>query len=239
MRAVIVAAGLSSRLHPLTETTPKGLLEVGERRILDRSLDALAEHGIEDVLVVVGCHRDQMESALGARAQLLFNPFYRETNNMGSLWMALEHLDDEALLYLHGDLVYEPAILARLLEAPPGADIDLLVDSDIELDEEAMKVRVEGERVLHSSKEIPLPEASGEWIGIARFSATGVREMRTECARVLEEREFQVYDTAALNRMIDRGVSVRAVSTFGHRWVEVDFREDLERARTLFGGGAP
>jgi len=239
MRGVIVAAGTSSRLRPLTDATPKGLLDVGGRGILERSVACLHEAGVDEILMVVGFEREQLMERFAGRARFVYNPFYRETNNMASLWFALEHLSDEPLLYLHGDLVYDAALLTPML-ASGTRGVALLVDDGIAVDTEAMKVRVKEGRFVESSKEISLQDAAGEWIGIATFGAEGVREFRAEASALLHERRFQDYDTAAFTRMAARGVPVDLVSTGGAAWVEVDFAEDLERARRVFAGdGTP
>lgn len=228
--AVIVAAGLSSRLRPLTETTPKCLLPVGEGTMLSRSLEALRYRGIRKIYLVVGFEQEQLREAGGEGVTCLFNPFFRTTNNMVSLWFARDHLEGEEFLYLHADLVYVPSLLDGLF-APARAPVELLVDRG-PVDEEAMKVRLEGERLVESSKEIPLDEAAGEWTGIARFTSEGGRAFFRHAEALLAAERFQAYDTAALTRMAREGMEIRILPT-RHPWIEVDTHEDLDQARRL------
>jgi len=81
-KAVIVCAGLSSRLYPLTLEEPKGLLKVGGLSMLDRSIDVLHESGITDVALVVGYCKNKIIDALGNKVSYIENPFYKQCNNM-------------------------------------------------------------------------------------------------------------------------------------------------------------
>src|SRR3954447_10153452 len=167
MKAIIVAAGRSSRLYPLTSETPKCLLTIGETSIIERSIDLLNAAGISDVIVVVGFCHEKIRRQLRGRARFVLNPFYTETNNMGSLWLAMPHTGGNAFVYMHADVIYHQDLLARLLADASGDDIQLLTDFD-SVDAEAMKVRIDQGRFVESSKAIPLGQAAGEWTGLAR-----------------------------------------------------------------------
>lgn len=232
--AVVVAAGLSSRLRPLTARRPKCLLEVGGRSMLERSLAALRARGVEDVVVVVGFEHQQVRDQLGAGARCVENPFYATTNNMASLWMARAAVEGRDFVYLHADLVYDERLLDAL-GGPGGADVELLVDGS-HVDPEAMKVRLVDGRFESSSKQIPLDQAAGEWTGITRFTAAGGAAFFRHAGDLLMEGALDVYDTAAFNRMAAAGVGFSIRSTGGLPWREVDTLEDLEAARELFPG---
>lgn len=234
-RAVIVAAGRSSRLYPLTERTPKGLLEVGGEAMLRRSIRILKEQGIDRLAIVVGFERGQLERELaGDGITFIYNPFFAETNDLGSLWFARQWVGGEPFIYLHSDIVYEPGLAMQMLGARPGEGACMLVDAD-SIDEEAMKVRASPEGLmLESSKEIPLDEAGGEWVGMTIFSRSIVPAMFDTLEEVLAERRFQAYDTEAFTRMAGRGHAFHIEYTNSKPWVEIDFLEDLERARRLF-----
>jgi choline kinase len=233
-RAVIVAAGRSTRLYPLTENNPKGLLDVAGEGLLERSIRILREMGVDEIAIVVGYCRDRIEAALGSEGiEYIFNPFFAETNNMGSLFFARSFVARDPFVYLHSDILYEPTLLADMVALPSPGAIRLLVDEG-PTDDEAMKVRVEGGRFIESSKSVPPEEAFGEWVGIATFSSAAIDPLFDEIARLLEEREFEVYDTRAFNRHAARGGAFEIVTTAGRPWIEIDFHDDLERAKKLF-----
>ena len=229
-KAVIVAAGLSSRLYPLTLDIPKGLLEIAGEPLLARTVRLLREREINEIFVVVGYKRDLIEKALGPDIHYQFNPFFAETNNMGSLWFAKEWVEDNPFIYLHGDLIYAPELLDAFIEGNH-KDAALLVDFG-DVDEEAMKVRVENECLVESNKEIPIDEADGEWVGITIFNRPQILFNKIE--HLLEQKHFQDYDTLAFTEMAREGSRFSIIPTNGHLWVEIDDESDLNRARKLF-----
>ncbi len=234
MDAVIVAAGESSRLYPRTLETPKCLLEVGGEPLIDRNLRLLEEAGVEDVYVVLGFQAEKLEAHLEGRAKFIYNPFYASTNNMASLWMALPAIDSEELLYSHSDLIFEPEILFENIRRWDRESVALIYDPE-SIHEEAMKVRLRDGKFEHSSKEIALDNAAGEWIGLTFFSRSGLESFQSTARRLLLEEEFNAYDTAAFNRMAADGLSFQTLETDGRAWKEIDTEADLTDARERFG----
>lgn len=236
MKAVIVAAGKGTRLQEVTGGKPKCLVEIEGRPLIHRVLDALEARGIKQVYVVVGHREDEIRAAVGDRATFLLNPFYATTNNMASLWFAIPHMGDEPFLYFHADVAFQDGLLDPLLEAPEEG-VALLVDPE-SIDEEAMKVRLDGDRFVESSKQIPLDQAAGEWTGIARFSPQAAKHFYAHAGRLLLDGQFQVYDTEAFNRMAAEGVAFPICTTQGKPWLEIDTPDDLEDAHRKFASAA-
>jgi len=230
-KAVIVAAGLSSRLYPLTLGKPKCILEIGRETILGRSVRVLHENGIKDILVIVGYKKEMIQQVLGANADYRFNPFFSATNNMASLWFAKEWVQDSPFIYMHGDIVFAPELLGLMLQENR-EDAALLVEYG-PVDEEAMKVRLNEDHFIESSKDISPPEAIGEWVGIATFNQP--HKIFNHIEILLEQGQLQAYDTQAFTQMAREGDSFKIIATGGYPWVEIDTEPDLEKARRLFG----
>lgn len=238
MKAVILAAGLSSRLYPLTSKTPKPLLQIGNQSIIERSLDLIEAAGIADVIVVVGFQHEKVRQLLDTRVKFVLNPFYPVTNNMASLWFAIPYLEGEDFIYIHGDVIYHQSLLERMLGTPFEHGISLLTDYGA-VDEEAMKVRTEDGRFVESSKKIPLSEAMGEWTGIAGISASATGVLSNAISAMLLTGEYQQYDTSAFNQLANQGMPFTLIPTDNLPWCEIDTKEDLERARGLFADQSP
>lgn len=242
-KAVIVAAGLSSRLYPLTAETPKALLPIGDESILARSIRLLRACGISRIAVVVGFQAESIRGAVSSQQysnhradiEVIANPFYRHCNNMGSLFTARHFVGDDPAVYLHGDLVYSEAMLREFLEAartPGDSCLDLLTAFG-HVDEEAMKVRVDtANRLTESSKVIPLDVAAGEWTGIAVIHRPGI--VFEEIENHLMSGGLTEYDTAAFTTLAARH-EVRCIPANDDPWKEIDTLEDLEAARAAFG----
>jgi phosphoenolpyruvate phosphomutase len=121
-RAVILAAGYEPQLMPLIRDRPKAMLEVKGRSILERQLESLRHCGVRDVIVVRGYRKDSIDVP-GVR--FVDNDRYAETGEAHSLFGAEPSLDRPFVL-LYGDIIFEPAILVRLLQTR--ADVAVVVD---------------------------------------------------------------------------------------------------------------
>ena len=111
-RAVILAAGVGNRLKPLTDSTPKPLLEINGRPMIETMIEGFVSHGITEIYVVVGhlkeCFEYLPHKYPGLR--LIENPYYNTHNNISSLYVAREHLKN--IIICDGDLILaNPAIL--------------------------------------------------------------------------------------------------------------------------------
>jgi len=118
--ALLLAAGLGSRLGPLTETLPKCLVSVGGVPILERLVRALDGHGFERLVIVTGYRAETIRGYLGERfggiaIEYLLSPLFATTNNIYSLWLARE-LIDEPFLLVESDVVFDEPLLAPLLQ---------------------------------------------------------------------------------------------------------------------------
>lgn len=116
-RAIIMAAGIGSRLRPITLHTPKLLVKVHGVRMIDTVLRGLLEQGIAEIYIVVGYRKERFAALKRDYPQikLIENPYYAECNNISSLFAAREHLEDAMIL--DGDLIIRnPAVLSPVFE---------------------------------------------------------------------------------------------------------------------------
>lgn len=228
LKAVIVAAGEAKRLRPLTNDTPKCFLPVNDKPLIEYSLKALKQNGIHQVGFVVGYLKDKFSEILGSQYTYIFNPFYAITNDMASLWFAKHFIGDSDFIYCHSDLLYHPDILAMTVQSD--AEITLAVEKT-DCDDEMMKVKVDDGYLVESSKAIPKSEAIGEWTGIAKFTNTGWKKCLAEIEQLLSEGDFNVYDTKAMNRLAKKEKIIKIVDFQNLPFVEIDFIEDLQKAK--------
>jgi choline kinase len=235
MNAVILAAGVASRLRPLTDSVPKCLLPVGGRSILHRTLTNLVDEGIRRVVIVTGYRAAQIREAVAAEfprldAVFIHNPVYETTNNMYSLWLAREALASDAMLLLDSDIVFDRRIVGALTGS--GHANCLALNASVALGDEEIKVRADGGgRITEISKQVPPAEAVGESIGIELFSAPATRELLGVAGRMItEEQLVNVFYEAAFERAIRAGMDLRAVDVSRWPCMEIDTAGDLETA---------
>ena len=116
-RAIIMAAGRGERMHPLTEKIPKPLIQVGGKRMIETVIEALHANGIYEIYVVVGYLKEQFEPLKKEfpGVTLIDNPYFDTCNNIASLYVARDHLEN--CMILDGDqIIFEPSVLAPEFE---------------------------------------------------------------------------------------------------------------------------
>lgn len=121
MQAVILAAGMGRRLGELTGNNTKCMLEVNGVKLIDRTLECLAEHNLSRIVLVVGYKRENVKAYVGNSykgIEIVYvdNPIYDKTNNIYSLYLAKDYLVAEDTLLLESDLIYEPAVVKRIID---------------------------------------------------------------------------------------------------------------------------
>jgi choline kinase len=234
MKSVVLAAGVASRLRPLTDALPKCLLPVGGRPILERALAHQATLGIDEAIVVTGWLGDKVRAAVASwrlplAVRFVDNPDHARTNNEYSLWLAAPQVAGEAFVLHDGDIVFDAAVLARVLAVPHASA--LAMRRAVDLGSEEMKARVDANgRVLEISKRIRPADAAGEVPGVQRFSAQASARL---CA-TLDERvrgrglRGEWYE-AALDELVRAGEPLHVVDVQGDYLAEIDTPEDLAR----------
>ncbi len=227
MKAIILAAGASKRLGRLTENLPKCLLSLGDKTIVEHQIENLHLNGVRDIVMVTGFCEDKIKTACGASFRYISNPLFATTNSIYSLWLAREEAR-EAFVVMNSDVVCHPQVLANLLHSPhPDA---LAISFHEHLGDEEMKVKIRDSRICDISKDLDPAEAQGENVGIVKFSASGSQVL----FKKIEELVGQGVVTAWLPLAFQKICSYHtlyAVSTDGLPWTEIDFPEDLEKAR--------
>ena len=239
MKAIILAAGVGSRIRPLTDNCPKSLLKIGGSTILERMISHIQGCGINEIVFVLGYLQGQIRDYVATRfpeldAHFVVNDRYAETNTGYSLMLASDLIGDSAFVKFDADVVFDREILRRLLECDH--DTCLCIDKNIDLDAEEIKVIIEGRnRVVRASKTVDPEEAAGESIGIEKISAGTARLLFAELEKMMAETHYhQEYYEAAYERLIEKDVPFYALDITGLRWTEIDTREDFARAEEMF-----
>lgn len=235
MKAVILAAGLCTRIRQSTKGLPKCLLKFGDSAILDYQIDSLFEAGITSLAIVVGYGKEHIIEHVAKRhagksrlISFVENPQFAFTNNIYSLWLANEWIGENDFICLNSDVLYHPRIILPAVSTR--ADISVIIDQ--EWRDETMKVIIRDGTVRAMSKAIPREEFSGTYANITTFS----RRIRGQFFGAMEELiaagHVNVFFNAAVERLIGRGVPVSYTPTGGLPWAEVDDASDLWYAQT-------
>ncbi len=236
MKAIILAAGMASRLRPLTLTTPKSLLKVGERSLLQRSMDALIANGVKEFCVVTGYLHEMIEDfvrkqyADSIKVNFIYNRVYETTNNIYSLWLARPFAEGQEVLLLDSDLLYDPLIVTRVLASDAPNVLTLIRH---ELGEEEMKV-VTDERgnIKEISKTCNPANAAGESLGIEKMGVEYTKALYKELEPMMNEEHLEnVFYERAFERLIPQGHTYQVLDVTELFSCELDTIEDFENAK--------
>lgn len=237
MQAVILAAGVGNRLGELGGDRPKSLLEFGGRSLLARHLDALAEVGIAGLTVCVGYRREAIEAEIARHARVpvttVYNPLFRE-GSVRSLWTVREALRYGGdVLLMDADVLYAPRLL-QTLAASTHANC-LLLDRDLPPGDEPVKICVRDGRIVEFRK-IPDPtiayDFAGESVGFFKFSSAAAADLAARTETYLsQQREREAYEEPIRDMVLARSQPFAFEDITGMPWIEIDFPDDVRRAR--------
>jgi L-glutamine-phosphate cytidylyltransferase len=232
-KAIILSAGKGSRLLPLTEDRPKCLIELNGKSLLEWQLDSLSANGVEEIVIVTGFRDDMVDAVAATRSgvRTLFNPFYHVADNLGSVWLARGEFDRDVLL-LNGDTLVSRALVARVL-GEGTAPITVTVDEKDDYDADDMKVLREGDRLLRIGKALEAGSYNAESIGFLAFRGEGARLFTDQVERMMHTSEgTRRWYLRAIDALAPTA-DIRTLSIKGAQWQEVDFPEDVEKAKAL------
>ena len=238
MRVIILAAGQGKRLLPLTADVPKALLDIHGRTLIARQIDAFADCGLTDFVVVTGYGAARMEAALAelGRArnvaiETVYNPFYAVADNLASCWMARHRMSGD-FIQVNGDNVFRADLVERLLAAP-AALAAAAINRKPSYDADDMKVMLDGGRLTEIGKMLPVDTVDAEAIGFYMFRGEGAAAYADILDKAMREPSgLKQWFPAAVGTLA-KTIAVQTIAINGIRWCEVDFPLDLLQARQL------
>lgn len=238
--AVILAAGIGSRLSPLTDNCPKSLLSVGGSVILERMIRNCLSCGISQFVLVLGHRAAEIKQFVdktfrGIRVTYVINDRYRETNTGYSLMLAGPAIGTSEFIKFDADVVFDVKILRQLVDSDY-ANV-LCIDQNIALEDEEVKVITDDQmQVIEVGKSVDPKLALGESIGIEKISAETGPLLFAELAEMMVSKEhLQDYYEAAYAQLVVKGTAFRALDITGLSWTEIDTAQDYAAANAIFG----
>ena len=236
MIGVILAAGMAKRLRPLTDACPKCLLKIGERTLLQRTVDAMIAAGIQELVVVTGYRAEMIRDFLtkqypSLNIHFIHNGDYEHNNNIFSLWMTRPYTDGKEFLLSDSDILFDPQLIRAVLVE----EGNTLALNRHECGEEEIKVIVDSEnRIMELSKTCSIEQAIGESVGFEKMTASYSTALFKELEQMIErEGLIDVFYERAFERLIPQGHTFRIVDTTRFFSIELDTPEDFENAKQL------
>ena len=234
MQAIILAAGLSKRLRPITDYAPKCLLKVGGKTLLEMTINNIIKNGINEFVMVTGYREDMIKGFISKNfpdlnIAYITNSDYENNNNSYSLWMTKDYINGPSIL-LDSDILFDYRIISKLLESPH-TDC-LAVNTNHSLGEEEIKVIIDSaNKIQHIGKDLNPAKSYGESIGIEKFSPDFFKELGEVLERkIVRENNVNEFYEASFQELYDKGNTMYAVDVSEYKSLEIDFPEDLIRA---------
>ena len=218
MKAIILAAGIGSRLG---NSNPKPLtkLKNGET-ILERQVAYLSEYlGMNNIIAIVGYKKDLIMESF-PNLLYVYNNFYDTTNTSKSLLAGLIKIENEDVVWLNGDVVFEKKLLPQIIKCPKSC---MAVNTN-SVGEEEIKYTVFDEGNIKDVSKIVSP-ALGEAVGINKIIASDLPLLKAK----LEKCDHQDYFEKALELSIQDGMKILPVDINKYLCMEIDFLDDLEQ----------
>ena len=232
----------------MTDHQPKCYARIAGRSILEWTLEALRGAGVRDIVFVGGYLIDKIRGDYPAFTYC-HNADWANNNILASLFYAEEHMAG-GFLCAYSDILFRADVVRRALDHP--GDLVLGVDTDWRRryegrtehpETDGEKVIARGDEIVRVHREIPPQAATGEYIGVARFSARGAERLREHYHRVREAhagkpwREAAVFEKAykilLFQEMLERGVAMQQATTHGE-YIEVDTEQDFAYANRVW-----
>jgi choline kinase len=234
MQAIILAAGLSKRLRPLTDNMPKCLLKVGGKTILEMTIDNVLKSGVMDFVMVTGYRENMIKDFISQKypdlsIKYITNSDYENNNNSYSLWMTKDYITGDSIL-LDSDILFDFRIISKLLASE---HIDCLaVNTNHQLGVEEIKVIVDStNKILHIGKELDPSKSFGESIGIEKFSHDFFRALGMVLEhKIVKEKNVNEFYEKSFQELYDSGNAMYAIDVSEYKSMEIDFPGDLQRA---------
>ena len=238
-QAVILAAGIGSRLFPLTADRPKAMVDMLEGPALHRTLRQLRRAGLERVVVVVGYEADYVVRETGhifegLSIEYVRNELFRETGTAASL-LATAHALGEPSLVIEGDVLFEQKLLERLLSNLPGEEVAAISPFVPPLSGTA--VTLEGNKISSFTRGVPQGQRPGlfKTVNLFRFSADTLRQVLTPALSRRVDSDPKAYLEDVLGDLVATGrLALVALHCGDMKWFEVDDEPDLVHARAMF-----
>jgi choline kinase len=244
MKIVILSAGKGLRLRPITSRVPKCLIEVSSKTILKHQLDLFIKHNqIEEIIIIIGYKADLIKNYIKShynshpKIKLLVNKSYNTTNNMFSLYLAKQYINN-SLLLMNGDVILDKEIVNGLIDFPFKNAIAVDIG---EYNKESMKVIQKNNYLIDISKKINKQNALGCSIDFYKFSEEGKNILFNKIEEFINIRnEKNLWTEVAIQSLLrNNQLKMKAYDIKDKTWIEIDNLKDLKTANKLFSSKKP
>lgn len=234
MKAIILSSGMGKRLMPLTEKTPKSLVEINGVTLLERIIQSLIENRVTEIIITTGSLEEKIKEFIknkypNLQVTYVKNPIYDKTNYIYSLWLAKDAIKDDDVILIHGDLICDPELIKKVIKSKESC---VLIKNGEEIPEKDFKARIQDGLVKEIGVRIFGPSA--------RFCPPCYKILKIDFERWLDkieefikENKINCYAEDALN-VITNDIKLHPLYYQNEACMEIDDFDDLKTAKILF-----
>ena len=240
--AIILAAGLGSRLSPLTDDKPKSLVKFGEMSLLERMIKMFHKHGIKDISIITGYKKEKIDFS---EITYFENKNYENNSTLESLFSGEEKILDSTII-TYSDIIFEEKILEELLNSKN--NISVVVDKNwkeywrLRIDEtidEATETAIFNNKKMITSIGMKNSNANGHFIGLMKLEKEGSKKFKelyqeikkqstaknNDLNKNLPFEKLRIVDL--LQGLIERNYTINSI-LIKNGWLEFDTMNDYE-----------
>lgn len=227
MKALLMAAGLGSRINEQIDGIPKCTVDIGNQTLIENTITELRRNGIEEIAMVVGYQANVIFKLLRDEPiRFYHNPFYDRTNSIVSLWFARDFLQGSDCLLLNADVYFESKVLEVVLQE---TTCPVMFADPVRRYEGDYKFGYENGLLLRHGKGLSLEETTGEYVGIAKLQESFLPIFLRRLQRLIQEKQYDLWWENVLYSFLgEKNVYVAQIPP-GLFWAEVDTWEDYRR----------
>lgn len=242
MKAIILAAGMGSRLKELTSNIPKCMIEVNGESLIKRLLKILIKYKVNDVVLVVGYKSEVLidyisKLELDIKVTYIYNKEYNTTNNIYSLFLAKPEILKEDILLLESDLIFDEQVIEKLVSSPEN---NLAVVSPYEHWMDGTCVEIDEKKnitnfIFSNDFNFNFTDKLYKTVNIYKFSLDFMKSYIILLETYLKIKDKKDYYETIFRYLIQiRPKELKALVLENEKWYEIDNKEDLEIAEGLF-----
>lgn len=237
MKAIMLAAGVGKRLYGDSgEQPPKSLLQFEGKSLMRRHVETLMDLGVESMTLVVGYRAEEImaeaKAAGGDFVTFIHNPEFRR-GPVVSLWLARDVLKSgDDILFMDADVLYHPSLIENLIEAE--AENCFLYDEAFEHGDEPVTLCLVGGEPVEFGKKVQGEfDSKGEWPGFLKLGPEMAAGLADSLQTYIDAEDLDnAYEPAMRDLLLAQPAGTFGyLDVTGEPWIEIDFPDDLNRAR--------
>ncbi|HIG53472.1 MAG TPA: phosphocholine cytidylyltransferase family protein [Candidatus Handelsmanbacteria bacterium] len=226
MKAIIMAAGVGSRIQGVVHNKPKCLIETNGQSLISRIVEMLQHKGIHDITVITGYKSELIREEMGSNVRYFHNPFYRVTNSIASLWLAKDLLADDDLILMNADLYFEEGVLDIAIAQDETA---VMLSDSTRIDDADFRFGVDGRCIRKTGNKLTNAETDCEYVGIVRISKNFINAFKNRLEKMVSSRDMNNWWEGVLYSFIEERMDIFHQDVEGIFWTEVDTPADYKR----------